>query len=119
MALLSKAALASAIAAASQVSFKSVYVPALGGDVNVKIQTVAEREAMEDASFGKNKNKQPFRAVIFANAVVDEKGERLYKDEDIAAIANYPASIVMPVFNAYNEYNGITVEKVDEAEKNS
>ena len=59
------------------------------------------------------------RAVIFANAVVDEKGERLYKDEDIAAIANYPASIVMPVFNAYNEYNGITVEKVDEAEKNS
>ena len=103
MALLSKAAIASAIAAASQVSFKSVHVPALGGDVNVKIQTVAEREAMEDASFGKNKNKQPFRAVIFANAVVDEKGERLYKDEDIAAIANYPASIVMPVFNAYNE----------------
>ncbi len=119
MALLSKAAIVSAIAAASQVSFKSVYVPALGGDVNVKIQTVAEREAMEDASFGKNKTKQPFRAVIFANAVVDEKGERLYKDEDIAAIANYPASIVMPVFNAYNEYNGIIVEKVDEAEKNS
>lgn len=38
MALLSKAAIVSAIAAASQVSFKSVYVPALGGDVNVKIQ---------------------------------------------------------------------------------
>lgn len=119
MALLSKAAIASAIAAASQVSFKSVHVPALGGDVNVKIQTVAEREDMEDNSFDKKKIKQPYRAIIFANVVVDEKGERLYKDEDIATIANYPASIVMPVVNAYNEYNGILPAKVDEAEKNS
>lgn len=56
-----------------------------------KSKTVAEREAMEDASFGKNKPSSHWCS-IFANAVVDEKGERLYKDEDIAAIANYPVS---------------------------
>ena len=119
MPTLSKAAIASAVAVAVQTPFKSVHIPALGGDINVKIQTVAEREAMEDVAFGKNKVEQPYRAIIFANTVVDEKGERMYKDEDIPTIANYPASVVMPVFDAYNRYNGITATKVDDAEKNS
>lgn len=118
MALLSKAAIASAIAAASQVSFKSVYVPALGGDVNVKSKPSPSAKQWKMQVLVKTKPSSHF-AQWFLPMPWSMKKASLYKDEDIAAIANYPASIVMPVFNAYNEYNGITVEKVDEAEKNS
>jgi hypothetical protein len=93
----------------------------LGGDINIKIMSVAEREDFEKVAFGADSEFKdyPQRAVTFAHAVVDEKGERLFGDDQIPVISKWPAYITVPVFQKYNEINGLGPEKVEAATKNS
>lgn len=95
--------------------------PHLGGNINIKIMSVAEREDFEKKAYysdGELK-KYPQRAVVFAYAVVDDKGERLFTDEQIPEISKWPAYITVPVFAKYTEINGVGPEKIEAAEKNS
>ena len=87
----------------------------LDGDINVKIHTVAEREEFEKkAYYSDSELKQyPQRAVTFAYAVVDDKGERLFTDEQIPEISKWPAYITVPVHLKYNELNNIGPEKIE------
>lgn len=93
----------------------------LGGDINIKIHNVAEREAFEKIAFGADSEFKdyPQRAVTFAHAVVDENGKRLFSDDQIPIISEWPAYVTMPVFQKYNEINGVGPDKVEAAEKNS
>lgn len=93
----------------------------LGGDINIKIHTVAEREEFEKkAYFSDSEFKQyPQRAVTFAYAVVDDDGKRLFSDDQIPIISEWPAYVTVPVHLKYNELNGVGPEKIEAAEKNS
>ena len=120
---MSKALTAAAIAAAiadMPKSHTTMPHPSLGGDINIKIHTCAEREEFEQKVYGADSQFKdyPNRAVVFAHAVVDDKGDRLFDDKQIPTIANWPAHITMPVFNKYNELNLIGPGKVAAAEKN-
>lgn len=93
----------------------------LGGNINIKIQTVAEREDFEKLAYGADSEFKdyPQRAVIFAHAVVDADGKRLFGDDQIPVISKWPAYITVPVFNKYTEVNGVGPEKIEAATKNS
>ena len=117
--------LTAALISASVAELPSGYItmphPHLDGDINVKIHTVAEREEFErKAYYSDSELKQyPQRAVTFAYAVVDDKGERLFTDEQIPEISKWPAYITVPVHLKYNELNNIGPEKIEAATKNS
>ncbi len=95
--------------------------PHLGGDINIKIHTVAEREEFEKKAYYSDSEfkEYPQRAVTFAYAVVDDKGERLFSDDQIPVISEWPAYITVPVHLKYNELNNIGPEKIEAAVKNS
>ena len=120
---MSKSLTAAAISAAIDAMPKNYFTmphAALGGDVNIKIDTCAEREEFEQIAYGTDSEykKYPQRALVFAHAVVDENGKRLFTLDQVEMIAEWPAHITVPVFTKYNEINSLGVAKVDAAEKN-
>lgn len=116
---LNKSQLSAALSELATVKFHTIHIPEISGHINVKVHNVREREAYEEVAFVVNKSKEPMRAVLFAHAVVDDEGNRLFSDDDIKDIAEYPSSVLVKVWDTYHRINGFTPQKVDEAEKNS
>lgn len=112
---LSKASILSVIGTLSPVK---VSIPELDGDIYIKQQTAAEREALEQA-IDAQKDKQGIRAVGFVHSVCDAEGNLLFSDDDIEQVKQLPSKIVAKVFNKSNEVNGVANDAVDNAEKNS
>lgn len=82
-----------------------VEVPELGGVVHVARMTARQtdaynrdmRAAADDLA----------RATIFAHAVVDPDGTRLFTLADVPALADLPNAAVEPVVDAFAEVNGL------------
>ena len=94
-------------------NLQEVVLPKLGGSVYVKEYNVCEHERysikVADAKKGKA------NATAFATVALDEKGERIFTDDDIDKLACMPSSVIYPVIAKFRELNN---DDVDEAEKN-
>ena len=100
-----------------------VSVSEWGGDVYVRCMTGPERESWENDSYsmkGKNIeiNKENFRARLLVRVLVDEKGERLFSDQDISALGAKSAKVLDQLFSVAMRLNGLSKEDVDDLTKN-
>ena len=117
MALLSK----EAILSASDVTTETVPVPEWGGEVLVKVMTGTERDEWEAAiveSDGKVSRKN-IRAKLVAQCIVDEQGNRLFTQDDVAALGKKSGSSLDRVYSVAARLNKLTGKDVDELAKNS
>lgn len=112
----------SAILGAQDLKTEDVAVPEWNGTVRVRCLTAAERDAYE-ASFitfkgGKAQQNLDAMAQIRARMVsltaVNEAGERLFTEADVAALAAKSAAAVNRVFEAAQRLNRVTDEDVKE-----
>lgn len=113
-----------AILDAQDVQFEEVPVPEWGGVVRVKGLTGKERDALESSMIqGKGKkasvNLANLRAKLTAQACVDEAGNRIFSDEDVAALGNKSAAALQRVFEAAQRLSGLSDDDVEELTKNS
>lgn len=102
---------------------EEVKVPEWGGSVLVKAMNGMERDKFEASMIeGRGKkqrtNFENMRARLVALAVVDDKGERLFSDADVAALGKKSAAALDRVFTVAQRLNGITAEDVDDLTKN-
>lgn len=114
------------ILAAQDVVKEQVKVPEWGGSVYVRSITAAERGQIEAAAarFKENKGKDDsfarnFTVKFAAMAICDQKGERVFKDEDIAALAQKNSAVVSRIAEVAQRLSGFTSADVEELEKNS
>lgn len=113
-----------AILAINDVQFADVEVPEWGGMVRVKSLTGKERDALEASMIeGKGKNANVnlnnLRAKLVARSLVNENGERVFSDTDIAALGTKSAAALTRVYEVAQRLSGITQEDVEELTKNS
>lgn len=99
---------------------EEVAVPEWGGAVWVRTLTAAERDAFEaSVNPGKGrKNLANFRARLAVLCVVDEKGERLFQDEDAAALGRRSAAALDRITDAALRLSGLSEAGQKEAEGN-
>jgi hypothetical protein len=112
------------ILAAEDLPRETVAVLEWGGDVLVQGLTARERDDFEiSLSTGKGKNAETnfrnLRARLVARAVVDEKGDRLFGDADIAALGGKSAVVLQRLFEVAQRLSGFTTADVEELTKNS
>jgi len=103
---------------------EQVHVPEWGGDVLVRALTGAERDRFEQSIVeqrGKNTrmNLQNIRAKLVALTVVDEQGNRIFKDEDVKWLGNKSAAALDRIFEVAQRLSGLRDEDVEELAKNS
>lgn len=113
-----------AILQAQDLPTEQVHVPEWGGDVLVRALTGAERDRFEQSIVeqrGKNTrmNLQNIRAKLVALTVVDEQGNRIFKDEDVKWLGNKSAAALDRIFEVAQRLSGLRDEDVEELAKNS
>lgn len=112
------------ILAAQDVRFEEVPVPEWGGVVRVKGLTGKERDALEFSMIqGKGKkasvNLANLRAKLVSQACVDEAGNRIFSDDDVAALGNKSAAALQRIFDVAQRLSGLSDDDVEELTKNS
>ena len=110
---------------ADDIKKESVNIPQWGGEVWVKGLTGAERDAFEISIMEFREGKKPkmvlenMRAKLCAMTVCDEKGNRIFKDDDVLALGKKSAKALSLIFDKAQELNGLSDEDVEKLSKNS
>lgn len=125
MGLLSKAQ----ILAADKKKTKEVPVREWGGSVMLQELSAAERDLWEAESFitepGEDGeavarfNPKQARARLVVRCLVDDKGKRLFQDDEVASVGSLSASSVQKLFEAARALNAISASDIEELEGNS
>lgn len=110
-----------AILGADDRPLETIHVPEWGGDVCVRGLTGAERDAYEASITSprpdgrQHINVQNLRARLVVLACVDPAtGERLFRDDDAAALGGKSASAVDRVFSVARRMSGLAEGDVEE-----
>jgi len=114
MALLSR----DAILAADDREYEVVPCPEWGGEVRLRSLTGAERDAYEQSlvqTRGKSRemNLRNARAKLVALCAVDENGNRLFSDQDVAALGRKNAKPLDRLFDVARRLSGLSEDDVD------
>jgi hypothetical protein len=112
------------ILAALDLPTEDVNVPEWGGVVRVRGLTGADRDAFEASVMtgrGRDRevNLRNLRAKLVAMSLVDERGNRLFTDDEAIALGAKSAVALERVFAVAQRLSGLTAADVDELSKNS
>lgn len=111
-----------AILAAPDLKYEEVPVPEWGGTVRVRGMTGSERDAWELRCARSRETPSPddhIRASLVAYTIVDENGNRLFSDEDIAALGAKSAAAVTRVYDVASRLSRVTKGDIEELKGNS
>ena len=99
---------------------ETVFVKEWGGDVTVSEMSGTMRDAWEQAIQEKDASGKlvSVRAKLVVCTVVDEKGERLFTDEDMPAIGKLSSTVLAKVCEVALRLNGLGAESIASAKKN-
>lgn len=116
MSLLSK----EQILSTSDAKTVSLYIEEWGGDVIISTMSGHARDQFEASLVGKNggTNLQNIRAKLAAATIVDEQGNLMFTDKDVAALGKKSAAALDRVFSASQKLNRISDGDVEELAKN-
>jgi hypothetical protein len=100
-----------------------VDVPEWGGSVTIRRMTGGERDAYEADVFETKggtvtMKRDNFRAKLVARCLVDDNGERMFSDGEIAVLAKKSAAALDKCFAAAQRINGMTAVEQEKIEKN-
>lgn len=94
--------------------YEEVTVPQFG-TARVKVMTVGEKDTFDVAVTAK---KYGFRAGLIVICTIDERGIRVFDDEDITKIEQLPIYIVEPLVDAAIRINKLSKQDQEELAKN-
>lgn len=98
---------------------EEVEVPEWGGSVIVRAMTAEERDAFEQSMIERKGKKvdvnlKNARARLVALTVVDEEGNRLFTDADIAALGRKSSAPITRISDVARRLSGLDEEEIEE-----
>lgn len=109
------------ILAAQDLARETVPTPEWGGSVIVQAFTGAKREAFTGRlSFGPDGKLETtgYRASLLVYALVDEQGQPLFTEGDIAALSEKSSAVLDRLFTVAERLNAIGAQALEAAAKN-
>jgi hypothetical protein len=105
---------------AEDLKTETVEVPEWGGSVNVRTMTGTERDAFEQSIVeGKDKtNLANIRARLCAATIVDDKGNRIFSDEDAIELGKKSAAALYQIATVAQKLNGFRNKDIEDLGKN-
>ena len=108
-----------AILSAEDLDRERVHVPEWGGDVYVRVMTAAERDLWESELYEARQKGLPLknvRARLAVRVLVDENGQRLFSDDDAAALGAKSGRALDRIFEAASRLNRLGIEDMEAIE---
>lgn len=107
------------ILAADDSGMLKLHVPEWGGDVFIRVMTVGERDAYENEwQRKKETGVDDFRTKFLVRCLVDDKGNRLFENSDVARLSQKSARVMNRIWLAAMEHNNLSDQSVEELAKN-
>ncbi|MGE4297039.1 MAG: hypothetical protein AB7E47_03330 [Desulfovibrionaceae bacterium] len=99
---------------------EAVEVKAWGVTVYLRPMTGTERDAYEAVVFKTDgtMKREDMRAELLVRCLVDASGNRLFGDDEVAALGGKNSAVLCPLFLKAQRINGIGVGSDEEMEKN-
>lgn len=94
-------------------------VPEWGGVVKLRVMSGTERDRFEAEFVGGNKSVDMVRAKLVAKCLCDDKGQRLFTEQEIPALGEKSAAVLDRLFAACMKHNRFTKGDVEELSGNS
>jgi hypothetical protein len=110
-----------AILKVDDLPFEDVEVKEWGGVVRIRTMTGSERDAWEQALFdekGKIKKAKDIRASFLVLCLIDENGQRIFKDTERDTLGAKSSLVLDRLFTVAQRLNGLGKKDVEELEKN-
>lgn len=104
-----------AILACDDRNVKTVSVPEWGGDVGIRVLSGLERDLFE-ALFTEKKT-DLFKVKFVACSLCDDKGDRLFTDAEVKALAEKSGKVINRLFDECWLHSSVSEEALDEAGK--
>lgn len=100
---------------------EKITIPEWGGDIVVSEMSGAMRDGWEQAIREKDASGKLVspRAKLIVFTIVDEKGSRIFKDDDVEAIGKLSSETLEKICIVAMRLNGLGAEEIDKAKKNS
>lgn len=108
---------AKSILAADDARLEKMAVPEWGGDVYIRVISGGDRDRFED-SYADQKLRA-FRVRFLVLTLCDEKGDRLFADDQVDLLAKKSSVVINRVFEAAWKLNAFSQEAVDELGESS
>ena len=107
----------------SDLGLKTVEVPEWGGSVNIRGLRGIERDSFETSMWaGEGKDKKSnlanLRARLLVRCIVDEKGARVFEDDDAAELGLRSGAVLDRLYDIAAALSGIGPQAVEAAAKN-
>ncbi len=98
---------------------EALNIPEWGGDVIVSEMSGAMRDGWEQAIREKDASGRLVspRAKLIAFTVVDDKGNRIFKDDDVEAIGKLSSETLEKICIASMRLNGLGVDEINKVKK--
>jgi hypothetical protein len=119
------------ILGASDLEYTEVNVPQWNGKVRIRSLTAEEKDEFEqtlmNSSFDEvddkgtlksNRNIKEIRAKLFVLCVVDDDGQRLFKDSDIQKVQKKSGQAIQAVWEVASVFNGLGEKVQSDVAKN-
>lgn len=96
---------------------KDVHIEELGGEIRIKAMSIADQIKFEEESVNaKNQDDLIFQLIL--NCCVDENNKKLFSKEDIEAIKERAAPIIIKLFQEILKVNKLDEAEIDKLAKN-
>ena len=103
----------------SNLKKEKITIPEWGGDIFVSEMSGETRDVWEVALLkSHDNNKKNRKALLIVSTVVDEKGKRLFSDDDIEAVGKLSGIVLEKVCTLAIELNGLSVKSLEKSEGN-
>ena len=108
---------------AAALPVETVSIPALGGDVLVRGMTGAENDAFLASLWvgegaDRRQNLSNYRARFLVRCIVDEKGERLFEDDEATRLGQIGAGPIEKLYQVAERLSGMEPNAVENLAKN-
>ena len=109
------------IISVEDLAHEDVEVPQWGGTVRVRAMTAIERDRFEQETYSgtSKENYDNMRARLVVKCLIDEQGNRLFKDEDAETLGKKHGAIVDKLFWIARRLSAVTDKQIDNLIKNS
>ena len=95
---------------------ETVDVPEWGGKVIVTELTGRERDSWEDSVLDEDEkmSRDNIRAKLIVRAVIDEDGNRIFKDDDADAVGDLSGAAISSLFSVASKLSGLLPGDIEE-----
>ena len=104
---------------ADDCKIESVDVPEWGGTLYLRVMKGTERDAFEAETYKDGKTDlKNFRSKLLVKTICDEKGSRIFSDDDAVLLGEKSAAVLDKLFDRVMTLNRFKKEDVDALVKN-